>query len=157
MSINDRRTQMRLNIKWHRQKRLQRIECTDDTHLKSKIKSVSNDIEKSHLNYNTKPKIQVINPEPSVTVIKKLSDELIEEIEYYGSDDSYGITFEDSDDDNISVGTNDWNEAFQIHNESDLDDNDKRNLKTTVQFDGPQVNDEINKTCKVPISVFVHR
>jgi len=55
MSINDRRTQMRLNIKWHRQKRLQRIECTDDTHLKSKIKSVSNDIEKSNLNHNVKP------------------------------------------------------------------------------------------------------
>lgn len=149
MSKNDRKTQMRSNIKWHRQKRLQRIEYTDDTYSKSKTESVSNDIEKSHLNYNIEPTIEVINPEPSVTVIKKLSEQLIEEINNYGSsdesdgemfdysekvtiqlsdelieemqysDNDNGISFEDSDDYNISAGTVDWNEAFQIPNESD--------------------------------------
>jgi len=42
----------------------------DDTYLKSIIESGSNDIEKSHLNPNIKPNIEVINPEPSVIVIK---------------------------------------------------------------------------------------
>ncbi|CAI6355368.1 unnamed protein product [Macrosiphum euphorbiae] len=127
MSTNDRKTKMRSNIKWHRQKRLQRIEYTDDTYSKSKTESVSNDIEKSHLNYNIEPTIEVINPEPSVTVIKKLSEQLIEEINNYDelieemqySDNDNGISFEDSDDYNISAGTVDWNEAFQIPNESD--------------------------------------
>jgi len=57
---NDSKMQLRLNIKQHRQKLLQYLENTNDTVLMPKIKLVSNDIEKSNLNYNVKPKIASI-------------------------------------------------------------------------------------------------
>ena len=60
----------------------------------------------------------------SVTVKKKLSDQLIEDLKIHdSSDDSNGGSFENQDDANISFGTKNWNEAFQIHNESELDQN----------------------------------
>ncbi|XP_050062134.1 uncharacterized protein LOC114122077 [Aphis gossypii] len=53
---NDSKIQMRLNIQRHRQKLLQCLENSNDTFLKPKIKSVSNNLEKFTLNHNVEPK-----------------------------------------------------------------------------------------------------
>jgi len=133
----------------HRHKLLQCLESNGNTDSRPKIQSLSNAVEKSNLYYIAKPKIEIINDEPS---IKKLSVQLLDETYNDELDDTNSENFEDSEDDNISVGNE--NEAIPTHNESDVDENDKRNLKTENQFYGQLNND--NKTCKY-VFIFVHR
>jgi len=66
------------------------------------------------------PKIEIKDPEPP-PVIKKLKEQLLEEL--LDSSSSEEI------DDNISVGNNeDWNDIYQTHNGSDVDESDSSNL-----------------------------
>jgi len=80
------------------------------------------------------------NPGDTNPVIKKLKEQLIDEL--FDSSSSEEI------DDNISVGNEDCNEFFSIHNYCDVDEDDKRNLKTAVKVDEQLFNNKINATCK---------
>ncbi|XP_060868134.1 uncharacterized protein LOC132943253 [Metopolophium dirhodum] len=68
------------------------------------------------------PNIEIKDPEPPPVIVKKLKEQLIEEL--FDSSSSEEI------DDNISVGNNDdWNEIYQTHEKSDVDENDSRNVR----------------------------
>jgi len=68
------------------------------------------------------PCIEIKDPEPSPVIVKKLKEQLIEELNYSSSSQE--------NDDNISVGNNeDWIENFQTHNENDSSDKSKENCK----------------------------
>jgi len=98
-------------------------------------------------NFQLKPKplpiIEIKDPEPPTSMIKKLKEQLIEEL----FDDS---SSSEEIDDNISVGNNDdWNEIYQIHNGSDVDENDSSNLRL-MEVDGHKqlANDISKEKCK---------
>ncbi|XP_025193394.1 uncharacterized protein LOC112593248 [Melanaphis sacchari] len=66
------------------------------------------------------PTIEKKNPEPPEPVIKKLKEQLIEEL--------YNSSSSSEDNDSISVGNEeDWNEIFQTNEKSDIYDNDNSN------------------------------
>ncbi|XP_022168924.1 uncharacterized protein LOC111032776 [Myzus persicae] len=120
MTSSGDNTQIRLNMKLHRQKLLKFLEGTNDTFIKPKIELVSKCVEKSHL----EPKIEIIDPEPSKVDLKKHSDQLLEETQNYdSSDDIDEEIIEGLGDDDISVRSVDCNEDFTIHNNSDINEN----------------------------------
>ncbi|XP_001950163.2 uncharacterized protein LOC100162746 [Acyrthosiphon pisum] len=76
------------------------------------------------------PNIEIKDPK-SPPAIKKLKEQLIAEL--------FDSSSSEENDDNISVGNNDnWNEIYQTHNGSDVDENDSSNLRLmeSVRYDG---------------------
>lgn len=84
---NEKKNQMRQNIKQHRQKLLQLLEDSDDTILKPKIKLISKSIEKSNLNHHAKPIIassaKLLNQKTTSTVGEKQIKPVINTKEKY--------------------------------------------------------------------------
>jgi len=96
------------------------------------------------------PNIETDHPEPPITV-KKLKEQLIEELMEDDSLSSLSCS-EEENEDNISVGSNEnWNEVNQTHIENDLDDNDCSNssLIEEVKYDGhKQLANDKSEDCK---------
>lgn len=89
-------------------------------------------------------KIETIDPEPPCI---GLAEQLLLEEQYDSS-----IFEDDFEDDNISVGVEDWSEFLQTHKKSDMDCNDRNNSTpiNAEKYDGHKqlAHEKINKECK---------
>uniref|UniRef100_A0A2S2PUT5 BHLH domain-containing protein n=1 Tax=Schizaphis graminum TaxID=13262 RepID=A0A2S2PUT5_SCHGA len=150
---------MKMNNKRYRQMLPRKASNNNNTDLKPKIQLVSNYEEKLNLNYNVLPKIessielkQESEPILKIEIIYQeppcigLAEQLLLEEQYDSS-----IFEDDSEDDNISVGVEYWNEFLQTHKKSDMDSNDRNNsipIKAANYKGHKQLADEkINKEC----------